>query len=475
MDGKIEKRARIDLSRRVFLQSGVVVLGGALSASLAKPKLVGAMTRFAPPKWLGDAHTVARSISVPTFPGRVRPLAPVTENCRETIQGAIDELNAKGGGTVSLSRGEWRIQGPLRLTSHINLHLERGAKLIFSGEPKDYLPTVVTRWEGTELLGYSPYIYAYHAVDVAVTGEGTISVDMSGDVKSWRAQQTEAQKKLRAQGGSGAPLEERVYGDGAFLRQSCIQFFGCHNVLVEGITIKDIPFWGVHFVFSHHVTVRKVSVNSALVNNDGVDVDSSTHVLIEQCVFNTGDDSIAIKAGRDLDGRRIGAPSEAVVIRDCVMNRSRSSGIAIGSEMSGGVRDIYVIRCRMGQVDTIVNIKSNLDRGGVVERIRAWNIQSVKCDRIIAISTSYHGYAGGNLPPTIQDIELDDIRSESAETGIVIRGVATSPVKQVRLSSIHGARVKTPAQVQYAENLFLEGVVMNGKLVIAGELSPQNK
>lgn len=474
MDGKVEKKAYRDLSRRAFLRGGVA-LGGVLGASMVKPKFAEGIARFAPPKWLGDAHAVARSISVPTFPSRTKHLTPVEENCRETIQGAIDEMNAKGGGTISLAKGQWRIQGPLRLTSHINLHLERGAELIFSGEPKDYLPTVVTRWEGTELLGYSPYIYAYHATDIAVTGEGTISVDLSGDVKNWRTQQTESQKKLRAQGASGAPLGERVYGDGAFLRQSCVQFFGCHNVLVEGIRIKDIPFWGVHLVFSHHVTIRKVSVDSGLVNNDGVDVDSSTHVLIEQCVFNTGDDSIAIKAGRDLDGRRLGAPSEAVVIRDCVMNRSRSSGIAIGSEMSGGVRDIYVIRCRMGQVDTVFNIKSNLDRGGVVERIRAWNIQCATCDRIVAISTSYHGYAGGNFPPTIQDIELDDIRSESAETGIVIRGVATSPVKQVRLSSIHGARVKTPAQVQYAENLFLEGVVMNGKLVIAGELSPQSK
>jgi polygalacturonase len=340
--------------------------------------------------------------------------------------------------------------------------LERGAEVIFSGEPNDYLPTVVTRWEGTELLGYSPNIYAYHAVGVAVTGEGTISVDMSGDVKNWRRYQTEAQKKLRAQGASGAPLYERDFGEGNFLRQSCIQFFGCHNVLVEGVRIKDIPFWGVHLVFTHHATVRKVSVDSTLVNNDGVDVDSSTHVLIEQCVFNTGDDSIAIKAGRDLDGRRVGAPSEAVVIRDCDMHRSRSSGIAIGSEMSGGVRDVYVIRCRMGEVDTVFNIKSNLDRGGTVERIRVWNIQSKACDRIVAISTSYHGYTGGNFPPTIQDLALDDIRSESAHTGIVIRGVATSPVKQVRLSSIHGIRVKTPTQIQYAEDLSFDAVVMNG-------------
>lgn len=461
MDGKVGKEAHRDLSRRAFLRGGVV-FGGAFSVSMTQPTLVEAITRFAPPRWLRDAHAVARSISVPTFPSRTRHLTPVEENCRETIQGVIDEMNSKGGGTISLAKGQWRIKGPLRLTSHINLHLERGAELVFSGEPKDYLPTVVTRWEGTELLGYSPYIYAYHAIDVAVTGEGTISVDMSGDVRDWRRQQTDAQKKLRAQGASGAPLAERVYDEGAFLRQSCVQFFGCHNVLVEGITIKDIPFWGVHLVFSHHVTMRKVSVDSALVNNDGVDVDSSTHVLIEQCIFNTGDDSIAIKSGRDFDGRRIGAPSEAVVIRDCIMNRSRSSGVAIGSEMSGGVRDIYVIRCRMGQVDTAVNIKSNLDRGGVVERVRAWNIHCATCDRIVAISTSYHGYTGGNFPPTIQDIELDDIRSESAETGIVIRGVAASPVRQVRLSSIHGSRVKTPTQIQYAENLSFDALVMNG-------------
>lgn len=468
MDGKVEKKARIDFSRRDFLRGGVTTVAAALGASLVQPRGARAITRFAPPKWLRDAHAIARSISIPTFPGRSTHVTPVGDNCRETIQRAIDELNAKGGGTVSVPKGQWRVKGPLRLTSHINLHLERGAELIFSGEQKDYLPTVVTRWEGTELLGFSPYIYAYHAFDIAITGEGTISVDMSGDVQDWRTQQTEAQKRLRGQGAAGAPLAERVYGEGAFLRQSCIQFFGCYNVLVEGVRIKDIPFWGVHLVYSHHVTVRRISVDSVLVNNDGVDVDSSTHVLIEQCVFNTGDDSIAIKAGRDLDGRRIGASSEAVVIRDCVMNRSRSSGIAIGSEMSGGVRDIYVIRCRMGHVDTVVNIKSNLDRGGVVERIRAWNIQCASCDRIVAISTSYHGYMGGDFPPTIQDIELDDIRTDNAETGVVIRGVPASPVRQVRLSSIHCARVKTPTQIQHAENLSLEAVVMNGRVAVSG-------
>lgn len=464
MDGKIEDRSPVEFSRRAFLRGSIATIGGAVAGSVIEPRIAGALTRYAPPLWLADAHAVARSISVPTFPSRAKHLLPSNEKCLETIQGAIDELNAKGGGTVSLAKGEWRIQGALRLTSHINLHLERGAELVFSGEPSDYLPTVVSRWEGTELLGYSPYIYAYHAVDVAITGEGTISVDMSGDIKNWREHQTEAQKKLRAQGGSGAPLHERVFAKGDFLRQSCIQFFGCYNVLVEGVRIRDIPFWGVHLVFTHHATVRKVSVDSTLVNNDGVDVDSSTHVLIEQCLFNTGDDSIAIKAGRDLDGRRAGAPSEAVVIRDCVMNRSRSSGIAIGSEMSGGVRDVYVIRCRMGEVDTVFNIKSNLDRGGTVERIRAWNIQSQTCDRIVAISTSYHGYTGGNFPPTIQDIALDDIRSESAETGILIRGVAAAPVRQVRLSSIYGTRVKIPTQVQFAEDVSFEDVLMNRTL-----------
>ncbi len=458
MDGKLGRNSRSFISRRSFLAA----VGGVASASIVYSKIAGAITRFAPPRWLGEAHAIASDVTVPTFPNLVRRLTPCSENCRAQIQDAIDEIAAKGGGTVSVTSGEWRIQGPLRLVSHVNLHLERGAILLFSGDPKDYLPPVVTRWEGTELFGFSPYIYAYHAIYVAVTGEGTISVDMSGPVNEWRVEQTEAQKRLRAQGSEGAPLHERVYGEGLFLRQSCIQFFGCHNVLVEGVKIKDIPFWGVHLVYTHHATIRKISVDSMLVNNDGVDVDSSTHILIEQCVFNTGDDSIAIKAGRDRDGRRIGAPSEAVVVRDCVMNKSRSSGIAVGSEMSGGVRDVYVIRCRMGEVDTVFNIKSNLDRGGAIERIRAWNIHSTGCDRIVAISTSYHGYSGGNFPPIIQDIELDDIRSERAEAGIVIKGVEASPIKRVRLSSIHGVRVKVPMQIQYAKDLVFDGVVING-------------
>lgn len=449
-------------SRRQFLFRGAGVVSTLLAGVSFRGGSASALSSFVHPAWLKEAQSIVDGIKPPTFPWREHRLVPQEGDSKTVVQSAIDECNRWGGGKVILTAGTWFFKGPLRLTSNVHLHLEKGANVRFSGNSKDYLPTVPTRWEGSELLGYSPFIYAYHATNVAITGEGTLSVDPAGDVASWRILQNEAQKKLRALGSVAAPLAEREFGEGDFLRQSFIQFFGCCNVLVEGVRIGEMPFWGVHLVYSHFVTIRGISVDSMQVNNDGVDVDSSTDVLIEGCTFNTGDDCVAVKSGRDLDGRRIGAPSERIVVRDCVMTKGGSAGIAIGSEMSGGVRKVYVLRCSMGEVDTVVNVKSNLDRGGVVEHLRVWNVRAERSEKVIQITTSYHGYIGGNNPPVFRDIEIDDVRCSVATTGIAIRGVAQSPIERVVLRNVEVPTCKTPSAIQEAKNLFFSNVKING-------------
>jgi hypothetical protein len=215
-------------------------------------------------------------------------------------------------------------------------------------------------------------------------------------------------------------------------------------------------------VFSHCATIRNISVKSSEVNSDGIDIDSSTHVLVEQCILDNGDDSIAIKSGRDRDGRTAGAPSEDIVIRDCTITRSESSGIAVGSEMSGGVRRVYVIRCTMGDVHAVVTIKSNLDRGGVVEHLRMWKISASRCSRLVQVTTSYHGYAGGNYPPIFRDIELDDLRAASANKGISLLGSARAPITGVALKALVVTEVVNPLVVEHARDVSLSNVVMNG-------------
>jgi polygalacturonase len=420
-----------------------------------------------PPRWLAEAHEIIRLVQLPKFPPRVVRLEPPAGDARGAIQDALVDLEHKGGGRVSLAPGAWRLEGPLRLRSRVELHLEKGAIITFSGDRSRYLPPVLTRWEGTELYGYCPCLYGHEVHDVAITGSGILCLEQGNDFDDWRKEQNKTQPILRSMGARGVPVEQRVFAQGNFLRPSFIQFFRSRNILVEGVQVGPIPFWGVHLVYSHHATIRGITVESNQINNDGVDIDSSSRVIVEQCTFRTGDDCIAIKAGRDLDGRTIGIPSENVVVRDCSMRYSKAAGVAIGSEMSGGVRGVYIFRCDMGKVETAINIKSNLDRGGFVELVRVWNVTIRECARALQVTTSYHGYMGGQFPPRFDDIEVDDLRCQKAKEAISVRGVAQSPVRRLRLKNVAITTAKVPTAIQHAEALLCEGVEINGKQLTA--------
>jgi polygalacturonase len=451
------------VSRRELLRGALGAACGLLTRAVPRGGMpLFSVAMIVPPPWIQKAYECIRKTQLPKIPKDSITLTSDAGDARTRIQRAIDELAAKGGGRVSLAAGRWQVQGPLILRSRLELHLEEGATLIFSGDREHYLPAVLTRWEGTDLYGYSPCIYAREITDVAITGRGTLEMSRRGDIESWRFDQTEAQRKLRMMGATGVLLEQRVFAPSGFLRPSFIQFLKCERVLVEGVKVGAIPFWGVHLLYTRHATVRGVSVESDRVNNDGVDVDSSSQVVIENCVFCTGDDCIAIKSGRDHDGRSVGIPSENVVIRDCRMERGGSAGVAIGSEMSGGVQGVYIFRCNMGRVQTILNIKSNLDRGGYVENVRLWNVSVREASRVVQITTSYHGYMGGNFPPRFEDIEIDDLRCENAKEGITIRGVPGSPIRRISIRNVQVSAVKNPTSITHAEQLESHDLYMNG-------------
>lgn len=453
----------IQLSRRSILK-GVV---GSVAAGLGRSRVGFTVQMVMPPPWIAEAHEIIRNVRRPRIPNLVMTLQPSKEDARAAIQKAIDHVSDQGGGRVILTAGTWRSNGSIHLRSRVELHLQEGADVVFSGDRRCYLPVVHTRWEGTELYGYSPCLYAYRVHDVAITGRGTLSVDRNGDMEDWRAEQTEAQKRLRLMGAHAVPLSQRVFGEGSFLRPSFIQLFGCERVLIEDISIGSIPFWGIHLVFSKDCVVRSITVDSRRVNNDGVDIDSSCRVVIENCTFNTGDDCIAIKSGRDLDGRVAGQPSEDIVIRDCRMSFSKSAGIAIGSEMSGGVRRVYVMRCTMGNVDAAINVKANLDRGGCIEYVRAWDISIRECDSIVHITTAYHGYMGGHFPPTLEDIELEDIECARTKRVVVIRGHRDSIVRRVKIRQVQVANAKRFSEISNVDECFCEDVVVAGVALTA--------
>jgi polygalacturonase len=410
------------------------VLADAIVAGIKRP-------RIAPAKALITAHGAKNGFQHDALPA---------------IRAAMAALG-NGGGTVILPPGEWRSDGPIHLRSGVALHVETGATLRFSRESRHYLPLVLTRWEGTEVWNYSPLIYAAGASDIAITGGGTIDGQGFDGFFQWRPKQKTDQNALRKMGADGVPVRDRVFGEGHYLRPGFVQFMSCSRVLVDGPRFVDSTFWMVHPVYCDHVTVRNISLTSKHLNSDGVDPDSSTNVLIERCTFDVSDDCVAVKSGRDADGWRVAQPSSRIVVRDCIMNTNIAAAFAIGSEMSGGAHDIFVERLKVPHAEHALYFKANLDRGGVIERIRMRDIDVAKTETLVHFTTDYHSYRGGNAPPTCA----------TTEQALHIVGVPSAPVQDVRLRNIRVAMASKPDAIAHSERLSFEAVSINGTEVRA--------
>lgn len=322
----------------------------------------------------------------------------VRNNTRCILQAIRCVARKPLGGTVLVPKGIFYVSA-IHLESHVRLHLEKGAVLRFAREPWWYQGELLeelygerlvhTRFEGVELMNYSPFIYAYGKEQVAVTGEGTLDGQASEDNWHWwknrknpRAQDA-ARTKLFLQGEGHVPVKERCYGeasgapgecDDGYLRPSFIQFYHCKDVLIEGVIVIRSPMWEIHPVLCENVIIRNLHIDTHLSNNDGIDPESCRGVLIEGCRVDVGDDCIAIKSGRNADARRIGVGAEDIVIRDNVFADGHG-GITIGSEVSCGVRNVYIYRNVMDSPDlwTALRMKSNSIRGGIIEKVYYWD------------------------------------------------------------------------------------------------------
>lgn len=392
------------------------------------------------------------------------------------LQHAIDSCSLLGGGMVRVSAGTYELNGPLVLKSNVNLHLMEGAYLKFSGKASDFLPVVQTKFEGTELYGHSPMIRAQHQVNIAITGKGTIDAQAGVEMGLWGkveriledgasvSKETPDVQRLRQMGGDCSPVSERIFGEGTYLRPTCIEPYGCSRVLIEGITIKDSPFWTIHPTYCDNVIVRGVTIDSHFPNNDGCDPESSSNVLIEDCVFRCGDDAVAIKAGRDADGRRVGRPSENIVIRRCQFS-SECNGLCIGSEMSGGVQNVVMDSVAIGTVKNALYFKSNRDRGGYIRNVKVTNITVQHTQgAVLRFESNYFGYRGGNFPATYENFHIQNVDVASSDHyAIFYDGLPSTPIRDIRVKNFRVKSAPRPYYLFHTRRCTFENCTVNGQ------------
>jgi len=327
-------------------------------------------------------------------------------------------------------------------------------------------------------MNYSPFIYAYDQENIAITGEGTL--DGQADHTGWWPwtgdpddgwkkgnphQKTDREALLRM-GEEGVPVEKRVFGEGHYLRVNFIQPYKCKNILIEGISIKRSPMWEIHPVLCENVTVRKVTVISHGPNNDGCNPESSKDVLIKNCYFNTGDDCIAVKSGRNADGRRVNVPSENIVIQGCTM-KDGHGGVVIGSEISGSCRNVFAEDCIMDSpnLERALRIKTNSRRGGVVENIFMRNITVGKVsDAVIRIYFNYEEGDVGQHTPIVRNIYLSHITSKKSKYALLLDGYERSPISNINLEKCEFNSVKQANILNHVTDLNMKQVYVNGRL-----------
>ena len=399
---------------------------------------------------------IEQSIRVPQFADKTylitkygaKPDATAAKN-QKAIQKAIDLCSKMGGGRVIIPGGQKFLTAAIRLKDGVNLVVEEGAVLEFAFEPELY-PIVETSWEGLECFNLSPCIYAFKAKDIAITGKGTI--DGGGSNQTWWpwcgnvrfgmkeggiAQNQGARARLLKAGEDGIPMydekgqrsPERVFGPKDGLRPQLVNFNKCEGILMEDVTLLRSPFWVIHPLHSTDITIRRVKMINDGPNGDGCDPECCDRVLIEDCFFNTGDDCIAIKSGRNRDGRERNMPSKNIIIRNSEMKNGHG-GVVVGSEISGGCQNVYAHDCVMDSpnLDRVLRIKTNSCRGGIIENINMRNIKVGQCGEcVVKINLDYehNEICCRGFNPTVRNINVENVTCEKSRYGVLVVALDT--------------------------------------------------
>ena len=405
-----------------------------------------------------------------------------------SIRKAIETCSKNGGGKVLVPAGKF-LTGAIHLESNVNLHLEEGAEILFSTNPKDYYPLVHTSFEGTELINYSPLIYIKNKKNIAITGKGILNGQASSENWwPWKGQTSEGTNYGAVKGNpsqldannlpalmnmaeNNVPVEKRIFGNGHYLRPNFIEPFECENVWIKDVRIINAPFWIIHPLKSKNVIVDGVNINSHGPNNDGCDPEYSQNVLIKNTTFNTGDDCIAIKAGRDADGRRVGIITENIIVRDCKMIDGHG-GVVIGSEMSAGVKNVFVYNCFMDspELDRAIRLKTNTRRGGIIDGffVKNLTVGEVK-EAVLHINMNYaiYGDQKGNNIPTIKNIYMENVKVKNGgKYAIFADGLDNSKIENIVFKNVTIDKVKENFKLKNVENLKLIDTYINNQKIV---------
>jgi polygalacturonase len=462
-------------SRRTFLKATGVAAAGSFTGGM----LLNVPAAHADPAPWEQVPVILGRIVPPTFPNRVfdiRDFGAVgnnTTDCTPAIRDAIAACDTAGGGRVLIpGPGTYRT-GKIHLRSNVELHVASGATIRFRTDIGSFLPTVFTRWQGIECFNFSPFIYAIDATNVAITGPGTIDGNaQAGPWFGFDSQRGPDWDRLQQMAVDNVPIQQRQFGDGHFLKPNLIQLYRCRNVLISDVSIRNAAMWAVHPVLSQNVTVRNVNIFSRGAMVDGVDPESCADVHITGCSFDTGDDGTVIKSGRDTDGRRVNVPSENIVIEDCDYF-GRWGAITVGSEMSGGVRNVFAQDCRIHPGSTyrsfhVVYIKTNRRRGGIVDGIHVRRITGGPVDRgLIHVDMNYSltgpGF-GAIVLPTVRNIHLDGLTLDDSPYALRVNGIAESPLTHLHISNSTFTRIDAPTpQVTNARDVVFTNTTINGQ------------
>jgi polygalacturonase len=407
----------------------------------------------------------------------------VTDNTK-SIAAAIEACSASGGGTVYIPAGTY-MTGPIVLRDYMTLYVEAGALVRFVTDFDAY-PPVKTRWSGYECYGYSPLIYGYGLKQVAIKGEGVFDGQGEAWWKAYRGlkqgivpESSTRQELLKLNEELRLSTPSNIgEWESQFLRPALLQLVHCEQVVLEGVTLMNSPFWNTHLVYLNHVNIRGVTFQnpSDTPNGDGLDIDSCSNVRVSDCHFDVGDDCLCLKSGIDKDGRRVGIPTENITVTNCTMLHGHG-GVVFGSECAGGIRNVTISNCIFIGTDRGIRIKTNRARGGGVENVRISNIymQDVLCP--LAINTFYR-YGVDESDPLmtspeavpitegtsiVRDIYISDITAKNALAAAgFIYGLPEMPIRNISLHHVTFEMTQNPDEKGGEPDMVREERIMAG-------------